>query len=148
MPRQDVGHVRRRPGLGRSGRQGLTACRDGRTGRGVNGADGVHLLRRLRARPRRRRRVGAPERVQRAGRAVQLVGRRAGTVVAAGASRRGPGQTAPEPGVAERGVGRHSRRRIPLQTPTDEVQEERIVATLERRLELPGAGGPPRLAPP
>ena len=54
------------------------------------------------------------------------------TCVRAGGGR--PGEPPPEPGVPERGVGRHPRGRVPLQAPPDEVQEERVVASLQRSL--------------
>ena len=61
---------------------------------------------------------------------------------------RGAGQPPPEPGVSQGRVGRHPGRGIPLQTPADEVQEQRVVAPLQRSLQLPGAGRPARLASP
>lgn len=133
MPREDV-HVRRRSALGRRGCQRLAACRSRHAGRSVNGADRVHLLRRLRVRPRARRRVGASKRVQRARRTVQLVVRRSWTSISAASARRRPRQTTSQPRVTQSGVRWHSRNRIPLETPPDEVQEERVVATFESRL--------------
>ena len=47
----------------------------------------------------------------------------------------------------ERRVWRHPGLRVPLQTPPDEVEEERVVASLERRLQLPRTRRAPRLAP-
>ena len=61
---------------------------------------------------------------------------------------RGAGQPPPEPGVSQGRVGRHPGGGIPLQTPADEVQEQRVVAPLQRSLQLPGAGRPARLASP
>jgi len=58
------------------------------------------------------------------------------------------GQPSPEPGVSEGRVGRHPGGGLPLQTPPDEVKEERVITTLEGGLQLPGAGGPPGLASP
>ena len=45
-----------------------------------------------------------------------------------------PWEPPPEPRVPERGVGGHPRGRVPLQAAPDEVQEERVVATLQRSL--------------
>ena len=50
--------------------------------------------------------------------------------------------------MPEGGVGRHPGGGLPLQTPADEVKEERVVAPLEGGLKLPGAGGAAGLASP
>lgn len=42
----------------------------------------------------------------------------------------------------------HSRRGVPLQAASDKVEEERVVAALERGLELAGAGRAARLSAP
>ena len=46
-----------------------------------------------------------------------------------------PREPPPEPCVPECGVGGHPRGRVPLQAATDEVQEEGVVATLQRGLQ-------------
>ena len=57
------------------------------------------------------------------------------------------GQSSSEPRVTQCSVGCHPGGRVPLQAPPDEVEEQRVVAALEGRLQFPGAGRPPRLAP-
>lgn len=55
--------------------------------------------------------------------------------------RRGFGQPPPEPRVAQRLAGRHPEDRVPLQTVFEEVQEERVVAALQRRAPVFAARG-------
>jgi len=61
---------------------------------------------------------------------------------------RGAWQPAPEPGVSQGRVGRHPGGGVPLQTPADEVEEQRVVAALQCGLQLPRAGRAARLASP
>lgn len=67
----------------------------------------------------------------------------AGTLV-----QRRPRQPSPHPGVPQRLSRLHTLFRVPLQTAADEVEEERVVAVLQRRLELPRAGRAAVLAAP
>ena len=114
----------------------------------MNRTDGVaHLLSCLRVRSRARSRVRAAKRVERTGRAVELIVRRAGTAVSAGTARWRSWQTAFEPCVAKGRVGRHSSGRIPFEASADKVQKVRVIAAFEGGLKFAGTRGPARFSP-
>lgn len=58
------------------------------------------------------------------------------------------GQTAAEPGVSQGRVRSHPGGGVPLQTPPDKVEEQRVVTAFEGGLELAAAGRAARLPPP
>ena len=67
-------------------------------------------------------------------------------LVGRGLGARRPRQPAPQPGMPERAARRHAQLRVPLEAAPDEVEEEHVVAALERALQVLRAGRPAELA--
>lgn len=92
----------------------------------------VRLLLRLRLLLRPGRRPATSARIGRSTRIPRTLdlGRVSGGGSGSGGRRRRSRQSPAQPGVSQRRIGRHPRRRIPFETPSDKVEEERIVASL------------------